>query len=447
MFENLSKRLNKTLTKLSGLGKIRESNVEEAIRDVKLSLLEADVNYKVVGEVVDNIKKRAVGAEVLDSLTPYQHFVGIVNQELTNIFEAPDQDKELKVLTSQITVHMLVGLQGSGKTTTAGKLARYIYKNHGFKPLLVPIDTKRPAAIDQLDLIGKEIDVPTFISKDIKDPVKLAQKAMSYAKERNFKCVIFDTAGRLHIDDELMKELSTLEKKLNPHEVLFVADSMTGQDAVNSARGFSDHLGLTGIILTKIDGDARGGAALSIVSIAKKPIKFMGIGEKFDALEVFHPDRVVSRILGMGDVVTLFEKTKDAIEEEEILKLEEKIRKKTFTIEDFRDQLKQINKMGSLESILKLVPGMSKMIKAKDIMSAEGEFKKINAMINSMTIRERNNHAIINGRRRSRIARGSGTTVQDINRFLKQFMQTKKMMQRFSGMNPKNILKKGLLPF
>lgn len=447
MFENLTKRLANAFNKLSGLGKIRESNIEEAIRDVRLSLLEADVNYKVAGDVVENIKKRAIGKEVLESLTPYQHFIGIVNQELINLFKIDEEQQGVTINSSEITKYMLVGLQGSGKTTTAGKLAKFIYKNHGFKPLLVPLDTKRAAAVDQLKIIGDSIDIQTFIPEMIKDPLELSKTALEFAKEHGFKLVIFDTAGRLHIDNELMNELTLIEKSLSPHEVLFVADAMTGQDAVNIAKGFSEHLDLTGIILTKMDGDARGGAALSIVSIVRKPIRFMGVGEKVDALEVFHPDRVISRILGMGDVVTLFEKTKEAVEEEEILKLEENLRKRSFTIDDFLDQLKQVKKIGSLESILELIPGISKMLRTKDMHLAEGEFKKVEAIISSMTLKERSNHAIINGRRRLRIARGSGTSVQDVNRFLKQFIQTRKLMQRFGSMNPMDLLKRGMMPF
>lgn len=446
MFENLSKRLSNTFNKLSGLGKIREGNIEEAIRDVKLSLLEADVNYKVVGELIDNIKEKALGTKVLESLSPYQQFIGVVNDELIKIFKT-EMDPGLKVSGSDPVIHMLVGLQGSGKTTTAGKLAKYIYKSEGFKPLLVPLDTKRAAAIDQLEVIGREINIPVFASRDIKDPLELAKRAVRHAKEHNFKLVIFDTAGRLHIDEDLMKELSSIQKEFTPREILFVADSMTGQDAVNSAKGFNENLDLSGVILTKIDGDARGGAALSIVSVTGRPIKFIGVGEKFDALEVFHPDRIVSRILGMGDVVTLFERTKDAIEEEEAKKLEQQLRKKSFTIEDFKNQLSQIHKLGSLESIIKLIPGASKMLGGKDLRGAEDQFKRIEAIINSMTVQERNNHAIINGRRRKRIAKGSGTKVEDVNRFLKQFLQTRKMMQKFKNINPRNLLKKGMLPF
>ena len=447
MFENLTKKLTNVFSKLSGLGKIREANIEEAVRDVKLSLLEADVNYKVVGDIVENIKRRAVGKEVLESLTPYQHFIGIVNEELVKIFQAGAESRGLEFNSSGITKLLLVGLQGSGKTTTACKLAKSIYKNHGFKPLLVPLDTKRAAAIEQLKFLGDANDIPTFVKEGVSDPVLLSKLAMEYARDHNFKLVIFDTAGRLHIDEDLMTELSVLRKNLAPEEILFVADAMTGQDAVNIAKGFNDRLGITGIILTKMDGDARGGAALSIVSVVKKPIKFMGVGEKVEALEVFHPDRVVSRILGMGDIVTLFEKTKEAVLEEDVIELAEKLRKKTFTIEDFRDQLKQVKKLGSLENILELIPGISKMVKMKDVHLADGEFKRIEAIISSMTTQERNNHALINGRRRLRIAKGSGTAVQEVNRFLKQFMQTKKMMQRFGSMNPKDLMRKGMFPF
>jgi signal recognition particle subunit SRP54 len=448
MFDILTKKLSDTFSKLTGYGKIREGNIEEAIRDVRMSLLEADVNYKVVTKLVESIKNKAVGQKVLESLTPTQHFVGIVNEELIDLFKVEENLKGLRLDSSDgISKLMLVGLQGSGKTTTAGKLAKYIYKNHGYKPLLVPCDIKRAAAQEQLKIIGDEIEIPVFLDKAIQDPVELARLALVHAKEHNFKTVIFDTAGRLHIDQELMDELSELERLLKPQEVLLVADAMTGQDAVNIAKGFEGKLDLSGIILTKMDGDARGGAALSIVSVTGKPLKFIGIGEKFDALEVFHPDRIVSRILGMGDIITLFEKTRDSIEEEEAKELAEKLSKKNFTIQDFLDQLKQVKKLGSLESIMGLIPGMSKLMKMKDLSMAEGEFSKIEAIISSMTIQERNNHAIINGRRRLRIAKGSGTAVSDVNRFLKQFLTTRKMMQRFGSINPANLLRKGMLPF
>ena len=447
MFENLTKKLSGTFAKLKGLGKIRPGNVEEAVRDVKISLLEADVNYKVVADLVESIKNKALGSKVLESLTPYQQFIGIVNEELIRLLSAYEGNCELSVSPAKLNVHMLVGLQGCGKTTTAGKLAKFVSKYHGLQPLLVPLDTKRAAAIDQLKTIGAEIGIPVFTNPDVSDPLKLAREAIGYAQDYGFKLVIFDTAGRLHVDDELMRELEFLEDELKPQEVFFVADSMTGQDAVNSALAFSKKLALSGIIMTKMDGDARGGAALSIVSITKKPIKFIGTGEKFEALEVFHPDRIVSRILGMGDIVTLFEKTKETVDEQHIQKLAQRLKKKSFTIEDFRDQLKQVNKLGSLESIVKMIPGASKMLGARDFSSAEKEFKKIDAIINSMTNQERADHAIINGKRRLRIASGSGTKVTDVNRFLKQFLQTRKMMQKLGGLNPMNIFKKGLSPF
>lgn len=441
MFEDLTKKLGDVFAKLSQAGKLRESNIEEAIRDVRLSLLEADVNYKVVLRIVENIKSEALGQRVLESLSPYQQFIGIVNRELIRIFESGEKDSELSFEPSGITRVMLVGLQGSGKTTTAGKLANFIYRKHGFKPLLVPLDTKRAAAIEQLKVIGAGLDIPVFaLGSD--NPLNIAKEALEHAREHSFKLVIFDTAGRLHIDEGLMDELAALKRELSPKEILFVADAMTGQDAVNMAKGFNDRLGITGIILTKMDGDARGGAALSIVSVVGRPIKFIGVGEKPDAFDPFHPERAVSRILGMGDIVTLFEKTKDAVEEEEIIRLAQKVKKKDFTIMDFLGQLKQIKKLGSLESIIELIPGVSKLLKTKDLHMAEGEFKKIEAMINSMTDQERENHAIMNGRRRLRIALGSGTTVQDLNRFLKQFMQTRKMIQRMGSLSPKDLFKK-----
>lgn len=439
MFEALSEKLNKTFKKLKGHGKLSESNIQEALKDVRLALLEADVNYRVVKKFIEDIHKRALGQEVLDSLTPGQQVVKIVNQELAALMGTSRQGLNLTGKTPFAI--MLVGLQGSGKTTTAGKLALHLRKQ-GRNPYLVPADIYRPAAIEQLEKLGRQIDIPVYPSEKGMKPEDICVAAVSKAGSVGSDLLIFDTAGRLHIDETLMGELVRIKKKINPSEILFIADSMTGQDAVNMAKEFDQLLDITGIILTKMEGDARGGAALSIKAVTNKPIKFIGIGEKLDALEPFFPDRVASRILGMGDVLSLIEKAQEEFDEKAAQALEKKLKKKEFDLEDFQKHLKQMKKLGSMEQLLGMIPGMGQLKKMKNLKPNEKELIKIEAIINSMTRKERANYKIINGSRRKRIALGSGTKVQDVNRLLKNFTQTKKMMEQFMS---KGL--KGLPPF
>ncbi len=430
MFENLTEKLNRVFKTLKGQGKLTEKNIQDALREVRLALLEADVHYKVAKNFVAAIKERAVGQEVLSSLTPGQQVIKIVNEELTRLLGG--EAVSLDLMGRPPICLMLVGLQGSGKTTTAAKLATYLKKgNH--KPCMVAADVYRPAAIDQLVTLGKQINVPVYADFDQKDPEKICYDALGYAKQGGNNILIVDTAGRLHIDTELMDELRRLKEVLNPNEILFVADAMTGQDAVNVASEFNRELEITGVILTKMDGDARGGAALSIREVTGKPIKFIGTGEKVDALEVFHPDRMSSRILGMGDVLTLIEKAQESFDEKQALDLARKIREDSFTLEDFRDQLRQVRKLGSLEQILSMLPGMSNLKQMKNFKVDEKELVRVEAIINSMTPEERRNHSIINASRRRRIAKGSGTTIQDVNRLLKNYVQAKKMMRQLTG--------------
>ncbi|MBL7049963.1 MAG: signal recognition particle protein [Nitrospira sp.] len=426
MFESLSDRLDGIFKKLKGRGLLLEVDVDAALKEIRMALLEADVNFKVVKDFTEKVRERAVGKEVLDSITPGQQVVKIVNDVLSE-FMGGGQAK-INLAANPPTIIMLVGLHGSGKTTTSAKLA-YTFKKDGRRPLLVAMDTGRPAAIDQLKSLGDQIDVPVHLSKPGDDPVAIFPDALKKAKLEGHDIVILDTAGRLHIDDDLMTELENLKKNANPHEILFVADAMTGQDAVNIAKSFNDRLDIQGVILTKMDGDARGGAALSIVSVTGKPIKFIGMGEKIDFLEPFHPERMASRVLGMGDVVSLVEKAQDAVNFEDALKLEDKIKTDRFTYEDLLDQIKQIRKMGSLESILGMIPGMGK--KLKGIKVDDSAFVKIEAIINSMTKQEKKNYVILNGNRKKRIATGSGTTVADINKLVKQHLEMKKMLKRF----------------
>lgn len=429
MFESLSEKLNRTFKKLTGRGRLTEKNVQDALKEVRLALLEADVNYKVVKKLIADIRERAVGQEVLESLTPGQQIVKIVNEELTSLMGEALTGLDLVGRTPHSL--MLVGLQGSGKTTTAAKLARHLRKK-GRNPYLVPADVYRPAAVDQLKKLGAELGVPVHPSDTSQAPERICLDALSTAGRQGADLLIIDTAGRLHVDEVLMAELVTIKTKVNPNEILLVADAMTGQDAVNVAEHFNKALDITGVILSKMEGDARGGAALSIKAITGKPIKFVGVGEKINELEPFHPDRMASKILGMGDVLSLIEKAQDQFDENEARKLEKKLRRSEFDLEDFRAQLKQVKKLGSIEEILGMLPGMGKMKKLGNLQPNEKELVKVEAIINSMTVAERRRYKIINGSRRRRIARGSGTTVQDVNRLLKNFVQTKRMMERFT---------------
>ena len=430
MFDNLSQKLNKTFIKLKGHGKLNESNIEDALKEVRLALLEADVNYKVVKKLIEDIRGRAIGKEVLESLTPGQQVVKIVDQELTRLMGGSGQG--LNLTGRSPFVIMLVGLQGSGKTTTAGKLALLLRKQ-GRNPYLVPADIYRPAAIEQLKKLGDQIAVPVHESDNGLKPEDICLDALSKARERGSDVLIMDTAGRLHVDEGLMGELVRIKNRINPSEILLVADSMTGQDAVTLASHFNQHLGITGIILTKMEGDARGGAALSIKAVTDKPIKFIGVGEKLDALEPFFPDRMASRILGMGDVLSLIEKAQEEFDEKEALDLERKLKKREFDLEDFQKQISQIKKMGSLEQILGMLPGMGQLKQLKQLKPDEKELIKVEAIINSMTKKERANYKLINGSRRRRIALGAGTNIQDVNRLLKNFTQTKRMMEQFTS--------------
>ena len=443
MFDNLSDKLNETLRKLKGQGKLSEANIKEGLREVRLALLEADVNYKVVKNLIETIRTRSVGQEVMQSLTPGQQVVKIVNEELTAIMGGSHQGLDFSGRPPWII--MLVGLQGSGKTTTAGKLALYL-KKQGRHPLLVPADVYRPAAITQLTRLAEQVDAPVFPSTTDMNPVDIAVQALSTAGKYGSDTLLLDTAGRLHIDETLMEELQTIKAKVGPKEILFVADAMTGQEAVNVASSFNERLDLTGVVLTKMEGDARGGAALSIKAVVQKPLKFVGVGEKLDALEPFHPDRVASRILGMGDVLSLIEKAQANIDQDQALELAKKLKKNEFTLADFQKQIHQIKKMGSIESLLGMIPGLGKLKKLKEARPDDDELKKVEAIINSMTLEERQDHSILNASRRKRIARGSGTSVAEVNALIKNFIQTKKMMKKFAKGGMPN-LGRGGLPF
>ncbi|MFO7460806.1 MAG: signal recognition particle protein [Desulfatiglandales bacterium] len=429
MFESLSEKLGRTFKNLKGQGRLNENNIQEALKEVRIALLEADVNYKVVKQFVEDIRRQAMGKEVLDSLTPGQQVIKIVYGELTRLMGETRQELALTGRTP-FTL-MLTGLQGSGKTTTAGKLALHLRKM-GRNPYLVPADIYRPAAIDQLQKLGAQLGVPVYGSEKTQRPEDICLDALSKAGAVGSDVLIMDTAGRLHIDEMLMAELVRIKDRISPTEILLVADAMTGQDAVNVAKHFNDLLDLTGVILTKMEGDARGGAALSIKAVTGKPIKFIGVGEKLEALEPFFPDRTASRILGMGDVLSLIEKAQSEFDENEARKLEKRLRKKEFDLEDFQGQLKQVKKLGSIEQILGMLPGMGRLKELKGLKPDEKELVRIEAIINSMTGEERRNHKIINGSRRRRIALGSGTSVQDVNRLLKNFVQTKKMMENLT---------------
>ncbi len=443
VFENLSGRLQGVLERLRGKGRLSEHDVEEALREVRLALLEADVNFKVVKDFIARLKERAVGQEVLQSLTPAQQVVKIVHEELTALLGGTQA--RLAVSPRPPTVIMLVGLQGSGKTTTAAKLALHLRKQ-GRHPFLVACDVYRPAAVQQLQTLGRQLDIPVFAPGDDPeeamagrlgerrfDAVETARRGVERGRYLGRDMVIIDTAGRLHVDDELMAELTAIKAAVNPHEVLLVVDAMTGQDAVTVAEQFQARVGVDGVVLTKLDGDARGGAALSVRAVTGKPIKFIGVGEKPDALEPFHPDRMSQRILGMGDVLSLIEKAQEAFDREKALALERKLRRQEFTLEDFREQLRQVRRMGSLQDVLGMIPGFSRLRQNADLQIDERRLVKTAAIIDSMTPAERRNPAIIDGSRRRRIARGSGTTVQDVNRLLRDFAEMQKLFKAIMG--------------
>jgi signal recognition particle subunit SRP54 len=445
MFESLTEKLELTFKRLRGEGKISEKNIDDALRELRFALLEADVHVKVVKTFLDSVKAKSLGQEVLLSLTPEQQFLRIVRDELTGLLGGEHRKLDLKA--SPPVVIMLVGLQGSGKTTTLAKLARHLKKDEKRTPYLVPADVYRPAAIEQLKILGAEIELPVYDSNPQSSPVAICKQALEEAKKRFCDILLIDTAGRLHIDEELMRELQQIKGAVNPHQVLFVADSMTGQDAVNQAIGFDQQLGVSGVILTKLDGDARGGAALSIRQMVGKPILFAGMGEKLDALEPFYPDRLASRILGMGDVLSLIDKVQQNYEQKEAERLQKVIQKQQFTLEEFQIQLQQIKKMGSMGSLLELIPGGKKLASQVDADKAERELKRVEAIINSMTLQERRSPAILNGSRRRRIAQGSGTSVADVNRLMKQFLEMKKMMQRVSKGGMKSLFSRMANPF
>ena len=439
MFDSLSTRLQDVFKTLRGQGRLTEDLVEAALREIRLALLEADVNFKVVKAFIDRVRDRAMGQEVLRSLSPSQQVVKIVRDEMVALFG--DAEGGLPPTTKRPRVILLLGLQGAGKTTTAGKLGKWLAKQ-GRHPLLVSTDVKRPAAIEQLNLVGRKAGLRVHDPAGQMDPVARAKGAVAEARNLGFDAVIVDTAGRLHIDDELMKELGTLKKELQPSEILFIADAMLGQDAVHSAGEFHRQLGLTGVILTKLDGDARGGAALSIGKVTGAPVKFVGLGEKYDALEGFYPERIVSRVLGMGDIMSLIERAEMAVDKKAAVELERKLRKEDFTLEDFRDQLKQIRKMGPLEQLVDMLPKVGPLANLpKDAKVDEGQLKQVEAIINSMTNQERRDHNVIDGKRRKRIAKGSGTSVQEVNQVLKQYMQMRTMMKQYGALAARGKLK------
>jgi signal recognition particle subunit SRP54 len=445
MFESLTEKLELTFKRLRGEGKISEKNIDDALREVRLALLEADVHVKVVKSFLDSVKEKSLGQEVLQSLTPEQQFLKIVRDELTGLLGGEHRKLDLKAAPPVVV--MLVGLQGSGKTTTLAKLARHLKRDHKRTPYLVPADVYRPAAIEQLKILGAEVELPVYDSNPQTSPVAICKQALDEAKKRFCDLLLIDTAGRLHIDEDLMHELQLIKGAVSPHQILFVADAMTGQDAVNQAIGFDQQLGISGVILTKLDGDARGGAALSIRQMVGKPILFAGMGEKLDALEPFYPDRLASRILGMGDVLSLIDKVQQNFEQKEAERLQKVIQKQQFTLEEFQIQLQQIKKMGSMGSLLELIPGGKKLASQVDADKAEKELKRVEAIINSMTLQERRSPAILNGSRRRRIAQGSGTSVTDVNRLMKQFLEMKKMMQRVSKGGMKSLFSRMANPF
>lgn len=428
MFENLSDRLDRSFRLLKGQGRITEINIAETLKEVRRALLDADVNYKIAKSFTDRVKEKALGADVIKSVKPGEQMVKIVHDELAQLMGGQSVDINIKINPSVILV---AGLQGSGKTTFSGKLANLLKSKRSKNPLLVAGDVYRPAAIEQLKVLGEQISVPVYTEEDNKNPVKIAREAIRHAKREGLDVVIIDTAGRLAIDEDMMNEISSIKKEVNPGEILFVVDSMTGQDAVNTAKEFNNRLDFDGVVLTKLDGDTRGGAALSIRSVVNKPIKFVGTGEKMEALDVFHPDRMADRILGMGDIVTLVEKAQEQFDEAEARKMQKKIAKNQFNFNDFLSQIQQIKKMGNIKDLAAMVPGMGKAMKNMDI--DDDAFKGIESIIKSMTPLERSNPAVLNGSRRKRIAIGSGTSVQEVNQLIKQFSETRKMLKMMSG--------------
>ncbi|MCF6239288.1 MAG: signal recognition particle protein [Candidatus Marinimicrobia bacterium] len=450
MFDTLSDKLDSVFKKLRGHGRLTEQHIKETMREIRLVLLEADVNFRVVKDFIAKVSERAVGQDVLKSLTPAQQVIKVVREELAELM-GEGEDNSLNLAVKPPVPLMLCGLQGAGKTTTCGKLALKLRREKR-NPLLVPADVYRPAAIAQLKTLGRQLDVEVFDSQVGQNPVDICSRALSYAELNGFDTIIIDTAGRLHIDSELMGELKQIVSKVAPQEILFVADAMTGQDAVTVAASFDEQLPLTGVILTKLDGDARGGAALSIRAVTGKPIKLVGMGEKLDALEQFHPDRMAQRILGMGDVLSLIEKAQEAVSTADATAMEQQLRKGGFTLETFLEQMQMIKKMGSIDSLLKMIPGAGKALKkAQGMQLPEDELKKIEAIIRSMTSQERFTHKILNGSRRMRIAKGSGTRVQDVNQLLKRFVEAQKMMKKMQKMGPKGLKgmmgRGGQLPF
>ncbi len=443
MFASLTEKLASAFKKFRSRGKLTEADVREGMREVKLALLEADVNFKVVKDFVKSVTERAVGTQVLESLLPAQQIVKIVNEELIALMGG--ETPKINISPKPPTVIMMVGLQGAGKTTHAGKIAN-MYKQKSKNPLLVACDVYRPAAVDQLKIVGESVGIPVFTMGTKISPVEIAKAGVEHARKNGHDMVLIDTAGRLHIDEELMTELVNIKKNVNPAEILLVVDAMTGQDAVNVAKSFNDLLDITGVVLTKMDGDTRGGAALSVKYITGKPIKFIGTGEKLDAIELFHPDRVASRILGMGDILSLIEKAETAYDEKNAKELEKKLREQTFTLGDFLVQMRQLKKMGNLEQLLGMLPGMNAGA-LKDAQIDEKQMTRIEAIILSMTEEERCRPELINGSRRKRIAAGSGTGVEDVNKLLRQFDQMKKLMKQFSGKNARRMLGGMRLPF
>ncbi|MBN2207743.1 MAG: signal recognition particle protein [Candidatus Coatesbacteria bacterium] len=440
MFESLTLRLQSVFVKLKGKGTLSQKDVSLAMREIRRALLQADVNYRVVKDFVAEVEQEAIGTDILSGLNPGQQVVKLVNQNLIKLLG--EKVAKLKVASKPPTIIMLVGLQGSGKTTACAKLARLIKQAHKF-PLLVCGDIYRPAAIDQLEKLGGKLEIEVF-SRGRQDPVKTAVQAVDYARQKGWDTVIIDTAGRLHIDEELMRELAQMKKKVEPTEILLIADAMTGQDAVNIASSFDEQLGIDGVILTKMDGDARGGAALSIRAVTGKAIKFVGIGEKLEMIEQFHPDRMASRILGMGDVLTFIEKAEKAMSKEQAEELERKLRRDEFTLEDFMGSIKQIKNMGPLDQLIDMIPGMGKLKVMKNFEFDETEIKRVEAIISSMTREERVNSSILNGSRRRRIARGSGARVEDVNSLLRQFAQVKRMMKQMKGRGGRGVFPGGL---
>ncbi len=438
MFESLSSKLDKAFKTLKGQGKITEINVAETVKEIRKALIDADVNYKIAKQFTDTVKEKALGLNVLTSLSPGQLMVKVVNDELTQLLGGQTENINT---TGNPTVILMAGLQGSGKTTHSAKLAHY-FKKQGKSVLLAAADVYRPAAIQQLIVLGEQIEVPVYYEMENKNPVQIAENALNAAKDGKHKILIIDTAGRLSIDEEMMAEIGNIKNTVKPQEILFVVDSMTGQDAVNTAKAFNDVLDFTGVILTKLDGDTRGGAALSIKTVVEKPIKFVGMGEKMEALDVFHPDRMARRILGMGDIVTLVERAQSVFDDEEAAKIQKKLLKDQFTFEDFYSQIQQIKKMGNLKDLMAMIPGVGKSI--KDIDISDDAFKGIEAIINSMTPAERKTPDILNGNRRKRVALGSGTDIQQVNQLLKQFEEMRKMMRSMNkmggaGMNMRNM--------